>query len=104
MDSLAIDLPAELGVTTLTDVNEVLAGLTEPSIYRALEPDARKKTDTHGDRSRWWNKVRGLASGPRGLKPVNSSGDVAMDRDLPSIPQLRKFLRAMTRPSEPGQE
>ncbi len=104
LEAMPIDLPAELGITTLTDVNQVLASLSEPSIFRALEPDARKKSDTHGDRSRWWNKVRGLASGPRGLKPVNSSGDVALDKDLPSIPQLRKFLRAMTRPTEPGQE
>jgi len=86
-----------LGITAHTRVNALLDRLGAPEIRTALLPEHRKKADPHGERSRWWNRVRSLASGKEGLVPVKSSGEAALDLDAPSITQLRRFWAAMTR-------
>jgi CheY-like chemotaxis protein len=90
-------LPTELGVTPLTAVNELLDRLSTPDVGNAFGPERRKKSDPHGERSRWWNQIRELASGPTGLVPVKASGETALNLDSPSVVQLRKFWAAMTR-------
>jgi hypothetical protein len=96
MEATEIALPAELGVNRATRVNEVLARMNDPEIIRALNEGA-KKVDPHGQRSRWWDRVRREAGGSHGLTPTKANGDVAQDQDTPSITQLRKFRAAMTK-------
>jgi DNA-binding NarL/FixJ family response regulator len=94
----------ELGVTDRTRVNELVERLSAPEIRSALSFERRKKADPHGERSRWWQKVRRTATGPTGLTPVKASGEIAHDLDSPSVVQLRKFLAAMTRVQRGQQE
>jgi len=94
------ELPDELGVTRDTRVNELIERLSSPDIRTALDPDRRKKSGPYGERSRWWNHVRTLAAGPKGLVPVKASGDTATQLDAPSVVQLRKFWAATTRARE----
>lgn len=97
MPSTGVTLPDELGVTPATRVNDLVERMRAPSVGAALGAERRKKADPHGERSRWWNRLRGMASGPGGLRPVKSSGASAPDLDAPSVVQLRKFFAAMTR-------
>ena len=96
-----VGLPPELGVTPSTRVNMLVDRLEAAEIHEALHPSSRKKADPHGERSRWWNQIRRLASGPHGLSPVKASGERAIELDSPSVVQLRKFWGAMAR-TEPG--
>lgn len=91
------NLPPDLGVTSETSVNSLVDLLGAPEVRAALQPEMRKKADPHGERSRWWNRVRRLASGPAGLRPVKASGEPAPDLESPSVTQLRRFWAAMTR-------
>jgi DNA-binding NarL/FixJ family response regulator len=94
---LPASLPPELGVTSTTRANDLVLRLNSPEVSRALAPERRKKTDPHGERSRWWNQIRRQAAGQEGLVPVKASGESSPALDSPSIVQLRKFLTAMTR-------
>jgi CheY-like chemotaxis protein len=97
MSAVVGEVPRELGVGRRTLVNEVIRRLDSPATGAALDPSGAKKQDPHGARSRWWDQFRARAAGPAGLVPVKAGGDVALDQDMPSIPQLRKFWAAMTR-------
>lgn len=97
-------LPDELGVTPATRVNDVVDRLTAAGLHEALASSSRKKSDPHGTRSRWWNRVRELASGPSGLTPVKAGGEPAVHLDAPSVVQLRKFWAAMARAGAPPAE
>jgi CheY-like chemotaxis protein len=99
-----ISLPGGLGVTRETMVNDLVERLGAEELRNALASERRKKSDPHGERSRWWNQLRRLAGGPAGLVPVKASGAQAVDIAMPSVVQLRKFWTAMTRAdtSSPG--
>jgi CheY-like chemotaxis protein len=101
--SVVGSLPNELGVTRATRVNELVDRLVGARLDTALEATSRKKSDPHGERSRWWNHVRQLVGGPDGLSPTKAGGERAIHLDLPSIVQVRKFWAAMAR-AEPSNE
>lgn len=96
-------LPGDLGVTQATQVNDLVDRLAASDLDVVLQATARKKSDPHGTRSRWWNHVRQLAGGPEGLAPVKASGGRAIRLDSPSVVQLRKFWTAMAR-ADPSPE
>ncbi len=90
-------LPPGVGITPATRVNEIVDRLAAEDLESVLHAGARKKADPHGERSRWWSRVRLLASGRHGLRPVNATGNPAMHLEAPSIVQLRKFWSAVAR-------
>ena len=96
MDRTPPALPRELGVGPATRVNALVERLDSREARQALRRGGAKKSDPHGQRSRWWDHLRELAGGPGGLSPRKASGDLALDQDKPSVVQLRKFWEAMT--------
>jgi CheY-like chemotaxis protein len=97
-------LPPGIGITPATRVNEIVDRLAAEDLDSVLHADARKKTGPHGERSRWWSRVRVLASGRHGLTPVNATGNPSAHLEAPSIVQLRKFWSAVARIERPRKE
>ena len=88
---LAARLSMQYNVALVIDRRDVLGA------HEALRDGGAKKNDRHGERSRWWERLRSGASGADGLTTTKSNGDAAVDQQSPSVPQLRKFWSAMTK-------